>query len=65
MTFRAPADLRRILRGYLEYYDTARTHLSLAKDSPTPRAVESADAGEVIAFPMVGGLHNRYARRAA
>ena len=57
--------LRRILREYVEYYATARTHLSLAKDSPTPRAVESADAGEVIAFPMVGGLHHRYARRRA
>jgi len=29
------------------------------------RKRESADGGKVIALPMVGGLHHRYARRAA
>ncbi len=57
--------LRRILRKYFEYYATARTHLSLGKDSPTPRPVEPDHGGEVIALPMVGGLHHRYVRRAA
>jgi len=57
--------LRRILREYVMYYTTARTHLSLAKDSPEPRRVEPAAEGEVVAFPMVGGLHHRYARCAA
>jgi len=57
--------LRRILREYFDYYTNARTHLSLAKDSPATRSIESADRGEVIAFPKVGGLHHRYTRRAA
>jgi len=56
--------LRRILREYLDYYHRSRTHLSLAKDAPVGRAVE-AGAGEIIALPMVGGLHHRYVRRAA
>lgn len=33
--------------------------------SPVTRAVEPDEGGEVIALPMVGGLHHRYARRVA
>ena len=57
--------LRRILRRYLEYYHSSRTHLALDKDAPEPRRRESIDEGKVIAIPMVGGLHHRYARHAA
>ena len=52
--------LRRILASYFDYYHRSRTHLSLCKDSPIPRPVESAKAGEVIALPQVGGLHHPY-----
>ena len=57
--------LRRMLGAYLAYYHQARTHLSLAKDAPTPRRAQAITDGEVIAFPEVGGLHHRYERRAA
>ncbi len=57
--------LRRILREYLAYYHSCRTHLSLEKDSPEPRKVESPDQRKIVDFPMVGGLHHRYSRRAA
>jgi len=58
--------LRRLLRTYVaEYYHPCRTHLSLGKDAPEPRAMESPGAGEVIELRVVGGLHHRYARRAA
>ena len=57
--------LRRILRKYLEYYHGSRTHLALDKDAPEPREQESTDEGNVIALPLVGGLHHRYTRRAA
>ena len=57
--------LRRILREYFHYYNTCRTHLSLNKDPPEPRRVESPALGNVIAFPRVGGLHHRYGRMAA
>ena len=57
--------LRRILASSFDYDHRSRTHLSLGKDSPVPRPVKSAKAGEVIAFPQVGGLHHRYERLAA
>jgi hypothetical protein len=57
--------LRRVLAGYLAYYHGSGTHLSLAKDAPTPRRVQSVTEGDVIAFREVGGLHHRYQRRAA
>ncbi len=56
--------LRRVLRAYSTYYHTARTHLSLAKQSPQPRPIHQPDSGNVIAFPHLGGLHHEY-RRAA
>lgn len=52
--------LRRILREYIDYYHTCRTHLSLNKDPPETRTVESPEMGNVVAFPRVGGLHHRY-----
>lgn len=57
--------LRRILREYLSYYHTCRTHLSLNKDPPESRLPEPPELGKVVAFPRVGGLHNRYGRIAA
>ncbi len=57
--------LGRILSSYFDYYHRSRTHLSLEKDCPEPRLVHPPDAGEVIAFPQVGGLHHRYERLAA
>ena len=57
--------LHALLKSYFAYYHNARTHLSLGKDAPEPRAMESDQEGEVIALPMVGGLHHRYTRKAA
>lgn len=55
--------LRRALRSYVSYYNRSRPHLSLGKDSPATRPVQSA--GKIVAFPEVGGLHHRYERRAS
>ena len=57
--------LRRTLRNYFAYYHRSRTHLSLAKDSPEPRAIQPSEMGPVVVLPQVGGLHHRYERRAA
>ena len=57
--------LRRLLRDYLAYYHSVRTHLSLDKDSPEPRAVHRPDLGRIVETPLVGGLHHRYSRLAA
>jgi len=57
--------LRRILKGYFDYYPCSRTHLSLAKDAPTTRVEQGPEAGEIVEIPQVGGLHHRYERCAA
>jgi transposase InsO family protein len=59
------AGLSRILTSYLAYHHRARTHLSLAKDSPQPRRIAPPALGQIVATPQVGGLHHRYDRRAA
>jgi transposase InsO family protein len=51
---------QRIMFAYACYYNQARTHLALAKDAPVNRSVERF--GQIIAEPMVAGLHHRYAR---
>src|SRR4029453_7079081 len=52
--------LRRILAKYATYYNEIRTHVSLGKDAPCTRAIERF--GDIVAHPILGGLHHRYAR---
>ncbi len=52
--------LRHLLESYQRYYNEARTHLSLSKDAPAPRAVHAV--GSIIAKPFLGGLHHQYVR---
>jgi transposase InsO family protein len=52
--------LRHLLKSYQAYYNEARTHLSLQKDAPIPRAVQTV--GQTLAVPVLGGLHHRYIR---
>src|SRR5437879_8196853 len=59
------AHLRWVLKRYFRYYLNARTHLSLAKDAPEPRAIQRQGLGRIVGIPEVGGLHHRYERRAA
>src|SRR5213082_2596886 len=49
--------LRHTLRSYFHYYHTGWLHLSLDKDSPDPRPIQSV--GKVVAILQVGGLHHR------
>jgi len=59
------ASLHRHVRSFVAYYHESRTHLSLDKDSPDPRAVQPPELGRIVAIPQVGGLHHRFERRAA
>src|SRR6185295_11452351 len=54
------AHLRRILTRYVAYYNDLRTHLSLAKDTPSKRPV--LHHGRIIRRPILGGLHHQYVR---
>jgi putative transposase len=53
--------LRRLLREYVDYYNTERVHTSIG-DAPNGRATESrpSDRARAIGMPRVGGLHHRY-----
>lgn len=52
--------LRRIMRAYVQYYNNARTHLSLEKNSPNKRHIQNG--GVIRSIKHLGGLHNEYAR---
>ena len=60
-----PRHLQAVLDGYVAYYNEIRTHPGIEKHCPVPRPVEQPDAGEIVALPVLGGLHHRYTRRAA
>ena len=52
--------LRHLLLSYVNYYNSVRTHLSLAKDAPARRAVHTV--GRIQPLPVLGGLHHQYIR---
>jgi transposase InsO family protein len=52
--------LRHVLLSYMNYYNEMRTHLSLDKDSPVPRAIGTV--GHILCRPVLGGLHHQYVR---
>jgi transposase InsO family protein len=52
--------LRQILTSYFSYYNETRTHLSLDKDAPLPRAIQRC--GTIAVTPILSGLHHQYAR---
>ena len=52
--------LRHVLGSYARYYNGARTHLSLAKDSALPEPVQAV--GCILPLPILGGLHHHYVR---
>jgi len=54
------AHLRRIMRAYVQYYNNARTHLSLEKNSPIGRPIQNF--GAIKSVKHLGGLHHEYAR---
>jgi transposase InsO family protein len=54
------AHLRRILSSYAAYYNEVRPHLALGKDAPLRRAVQRS--GDIVAIPVLSGLHHHYVR---
>jgi hypothetical protein len=52
--------LRQIVAKYATYYNKVRTHVSLGKDAPHTRPIDQF--GDIVAHPILGGLHHRYAR---
>jgi putative transposase len=53
--------LRSVLDEYInEYYNISRTHMSLEKDSPVHRPVQTN--GNIVSKAILGGLHHNYSR---
>jgi len=52
--------LRHVLRSYALYYNEVRTHLSLDKNAPFPRAAQAV--GRIQPVSLLGGLHHHYVR---
>ena len=46
---------RCILKTYFGYYHRTRTHLSLDKDAPEPRAIQPAQMGKVFEWLKLVG----------
>ncbi len=61
------AHLRRALREYVAYFNAARPHQGLSQRLPVPGEPPGSarhDAGEILAIPVLGGLHHTYQRAA-
>jgi putative transposase len=59
--------LLRLSQEYIRYYDEDRTHIGLKKETPGGRTIEKRLCAEsqVVALPLIGGLHHRYSWSAA
>jgi transposase InsO family protein len=57
--------LKCLLSEYMDYYNGGRTHLSLFKDAPDSREIQSKEGGKIVSLKRVGGLHHEYCRLAA
>ena len=61
------AQLRRVLREYVAYFNTARPHQGLQQQTPDPaamRTLRSEGGGPVPVVPVLSGLHHMYLRAA-
>jgi transposase InsO family protein len=54
------AQLRRVLKDYVSYYNQVRTHLSLEKNAPDFRRPQKL--GLIASISILGGLHHQYVR---
>ena len=53
--------LRSVLSEYVEYFNASRPHQGIAQRVPVPNpAKSSALSGNVVASPVLGGLHHAY-----
>jgi transposase InsO family protein len=60
--------LAKVLAEYVAYFNLWRQHRSIGQRAPcapaTPAAHRRAQAGKIIAIPVLGGLHHVYQRAA-
>lgn len=54
--------LYNLMKQYVEYYNNARCHLAVGRDSPNGREIQNkpSESAKVISIPKIGGLHHVY-----
>jgi putative transposase len=57
--------LRRVVQEYVCYFNEDRPHQGLHQRIPSGPASLPAGEGEIVARPVLGGLHHAYSRKAA
>jgi putative transposase len=57
--------LERVLREYVDHYNTARPHQALGLRAPLARGQPSAPSGAIVRCDRLGGLIHEYERHAA
>jgi putative transposase len=59
--------LHRVMKEYVDYFNTARPYQGITGQIPIPSAssdCDSAPSSKIVAFPVLGGLHHDYRRPA-
>jgi transposase InsO family protein len=56
--------LRRTLKEYIRYFNSARPHHGIAQSIPCPPE-SLPHSGKIVPYPILGGLHHDYRRQAA
>ena len=55
--------LEKILKEYIDYYNRLRPHQGIGQEVPAGYSAQLE--GDVVAFPVLSGLHHYYERRKA
>ena len=57
--------LRRLVNEYVHYFNDDRAHQGIHQRIPAKLEASRPDEGEIVARPVLGGLHHAYHRQAA
>ena len=57
--------LRRIVTEYVIYFNEARPHQGIGQRIPCEPPLPDPPEGEILSFPVLGGLYHDYRRQAA
>lgn len=57
--------LHRLVKDYVQYFNSDRPHQGINQQIPSASTVPPAIEGDIIARPVLGGLHHAYRRKAA
>ena len=57
--------LRRAVQEYVSYFNGDRPHQGIYQRVPSTLASSPVGEGEIVARPVLGGLHHAYSRKAA